>query len=265
MIRFLLLLTLLLAPEAGAADLLSGGAAQVIEVVDGDTVILDQSIQNSREVRLVGIQAPKLPLGRKNFKTWPLADQAKAALEALCLGRRVRLAHGGRQMDRHGRLLAHLYRVDDGLWLQGDMLDQGLARVYSFPDNRALVTEMLTLERQARQNRRGIWGHPFYALRPPEGLEGDIGTFQLVEGTVHSAANVRGTVYLNFGPDWRTDFTLRLNAKARRTFEADGLDPLSFKGQSVRARGWVQKNNGPMIDISHPEQLELLALPPPRR
>ncbi|MDP7625653.1 MAG: hypothetical protein QF493_11965 [Rhodospirillales bacterium] len=47
--------------------------AEVSVVIDGDTVKLKRTIGKgnlvSNQIRLVGIQAPKLPLGRKNFKT----------------------------------------------------------------------------------------------------------------------------------------------------------------------------------------------------
>src|SRR3546814_6279209 len=105
--------------------------------------------------------------GRKGFVEWPLAEAARSALAELVLDRQVGLAYGGRREDRHGRRLAHLIR-DDGLWVQGAMLEAGMARVYSFPDNTAAVPEMLTLERQARAARRGIWADPFYAVRGPE-------------------------------------------------------------------------------------------------
>src|SRR3546814_3362691 len=87
--------------------------------------------------------------GRKGFVEWPLAEAARSALAELVLDRQVGLAYGGRREDRHGRRLAHLIR-DDGLWVQGAMLEAGMARVYSFPDNTAAVPEMLTLERRAR-------------------------------------------------------------------------------------------------------------------
>ena len=107
-------------------------------VVDGDTVVLD----DGREVRLVGTQAPKLPLGRTNFPTWPLAEEAKRALEELVLGQEVALGYGGREMDRHGRVLAHLFLSDDETWIQGAMLASGMARVYTFPDNRSMIDEI---------------------------------------------------------------------------------------------------------------------------
>src|SRR5918995_1966448 len=113
------------APTGGM--LTQGTSAKVVEVVDGDTVVLD----DGKEVRLVGIQAPKLPLNRPNFKEWPLACEAKDELEKLVLNQRVTLSYGGTRMDRHGRTLAHLH-TDNGTWAQGEMLSRGLARVYTF-------------------------------------------------------------------------------------------------------------------------------------
>jgi len=42
-------------------------------------------------------------------------------------------------------------------------------------------------------------------------------------------------------------------------FDRAGIDPTSWKGRRVRVRGWLRKYNGPMIDASHPEQIEVLA------
>ena len=260
---FVLLCGIWLSPaHAGPFDdLATGETALVIEVVDGDTVILDRSADRANEVRLVGLQAPKLALGRKGFKEWPLAPDAKYALEALALNKRVTLRFGGARMDRHGRHLAHLF-LSDGTWIQGRMLDRGMARVYTFPDNRALTDEMYALERQARDANRGIWAHPFYALRAatPASLTRFTGTFQIVEGRVLDTARVKGTTFLNFGENWRDDFTITLNNRAHRLFIKKLVDPLTLTGQVLRVRGWLKKRNGPAINASHPEQIEILAV-----
>lgn len=250
----LVLLLLLTAPATAFAFLLpADGSARVVAVIDGDTVRLD----NGREVRLVGIQAPKLPLGRRGFTAWPLADEARAKLEALIGGQPVTLHYGGAREDRHGRLLAHLTSADGTLWAQGEMLKAGLARVYSFPDNRALVAEMLDLERAARAVRRGIWAERYYRIRKPEETRRDIETFQLVEGRVLQAAETRDRVYLNFGPDYRTDFTVAIARRALKLF-AHPFDAKSYEGKTIRVRGWLKFINGPMIDATHPEQIEVL-------
>lgn len=249
----LLVAALFVSSTAGAGPLADGGRATVASVVDGDTVILD----DARQVRLPGLQAPKLPLGRKGFRKWPLADQSKEALESLINGRVVDLRYGGARSDRHGRVLAHVYR-DDGLWVQGAMLRLGMARLYSFPDNRALVAEMRAAEQAARQARRGIWRLDYYAVRTPDTVAKDVGTFQVVEGIITDAAKVKRRVYLNFGADWRSDFTIRLDAKALKLFSKAGLDPATWSGRRIEVRGWVSKQNGPMIKASHPEQIQLL-------
>ena len=255
--RALALFILFSAAPAAALDLASGGSAVVGEIIDGDTVRLDREIFGAREVRLVGIQAPKLPLGRAGVREWPFAKEAKAELARLVQGRQVELGFGGQRLDRHKRLLAHLTR-DDGLWIQGALLGAGLARVYSFSDNRAVVPEMLAAERTARAARRGIWSHSFFAIRTPETAAKHINSFELVEGTVLDVATVGGRTYINFGPNWRTDFTIVLAPKAVRLFAQDGVKPETYRGQRIRVRGWLASRDGPMIEATHPQQIEVL-------
>jgi micrococcal nuclease len=238
-------------PESAPPPQIAG--QRVVEIVDGDTLVLE----GGRQVRLVGIQAPKLPLGRPGFETWPLAEESRAALLRMAEGQHLDLHFGGQREDRYRRYLAHL-TLPDGTWIQGTLLSEGMARVYSFHDNRALIPEMLALERGARDARRGIWALPYYRIRNPSETWNDIDSFQIVEGRVVDAARVRNIVYLNFGPDWRTDFTFMIGARALRLFTRMQIDPLALKGRLVRGRGWVKPQNGPLIEITHPEQLELL-------
>lgn len=252
------------ASDLRAADRPRGGETPevvsegtVASIVDGDTLRLTEGA----EIRLVGIQAPKLPLGRRNFRTWPLAEESKRALTALTAGRRLLLSYGGRRIDRHGRLLAHLTLADGadaGLWVQGALLDKGMARVYSFPDNRSRVAEMLSRERAARAAKLGIWAHPFYAIRAPETAARHIGTFQLVEGRIVGTATLRGRGYLNFGDNWKTDFTVSISPRALRQRWQGGPAIAALEGKRVRVRGWLKSYNGPLIEATHPEQIEIL-------
>jgi endonuclease YncB( thermonuclease family) len=236
------------------AGLTGGGRAVVQAVIDGDTVLL----ADGREVRLVGIQAPKLPLGRKGFEAWPLADVAKGGLEELVLGRAVRLAYGGRQVDRYRRQLAHLFREEDGLWVQGAMLALGLARTYTFADNRALIPALLDAERRARAVRRGIWAERYYQVLDQRQASASVDRFGLIEGKVLAVAIVRGRAFLNFGEDYRRDFTITLAPDVVELFEGEGIDIEGYANRRVRVRGWVQWRNGPSIEATHPEQIELL-------
>lgn len=232
-------------PETVATALVTG-------VVDGDTVVLD----TGAEVRLTGIQAPKLPLGRKGFRAWPFAAEAKSEMEKLSLRKRVRLEYAGRRHDRWGRLLAHLHAGE--IWLQREMLSRGLARVYTFPDNRKHAALLYAAERTARAAKRGIWALEWYRILSPADTVRWIGTFQIVEGVPKNVAIVRGRAYLNFGLDWKTDFTVSVAPRHLKLFRAAGVDIVSMENQRVRVRGWLVRRNGPMIGVTHPEQIEKL-------
>ena len=245
--------------RSGEGIALPGGLAQgqpgkAVSITDGDTLELD----DGRIVRLVGIQAPKLPLGRRNFPTWPLAPESAAALSELALNRTLTPWFGGARQDRHGRVLAHLGR-DDGLWIQGEMLARGMARFYTFEDNRAVAQSLYAIEREARAARRGIWVHPYYRVLADSEAHRHIGTFQLVEGRVLKAALVRGQGYLNFGRNWRDDFTITIPKRGLAAFRsAFGRKLEGIEGRRVRVRGWLRQFNGPMIEATHPEQIEVL-------
>ncbi len=236
--------------------LVDGPKGTVVSVVDGDTALLDNGIT----LRLVGIQAPRLPKGR-DVTAEPLAETAKAALAELLVGQAVRLRQSGERQDRHGRALGQLFLADE-TWVQRRMVATGLARVYSFPDNRACIGPLLAAEAQARQQRLGIWSDPYYAVRRadrPLELAEHSGRYQLVEGRVLHAEKVRDTVYLNFGRYWKEDFTVVIDSAALRRFGTAGLDPLGLDGTLVRVRGWVDSLDGPRIAVTHPEQIEVLA------
>lgn len=239
--------------KAGPEALRLGGQAKVVEVMDGDTVRLDDGSQ----VRLVGIQAPKLSLGRKNVSDWPLAGQARDVLSQWVLGKTVEMRYGGMDRDRTGRRLAHL--IDgQGRWLQGEMLKAGWARVYSFPDNRALVAEMLDIERAARAARRGIWNHSYYKVRVAKEMESLKDRFELVEDVVRRV-NVWGKrTYLNMGDAEPASFAAAIIPEDEQAFARARLIPRDLVGRRIRVRGWIVGDRQPIVEITHPEQIEVL-------
>lgn len=239
--------------------LVDGPRGTVASVTDGDTLILD----NGLVVRLIGIEAPKLPRGNDTFAAWPKSGEAKAALETLVAGKQVRLRYGGERLDRHGRSLGQLFVLGEPeTWVQGKLVADGFARVYSFPDNRSCVAELMQAEGRARLNRLGIWADPYYAVRRADKLgelTGRSGHYELVEGRVLAAEQAGGRVYLNFGRTWKTDFTVVIDKTALGRFSKDRFDPLKLADALVRVRGWVDTHDGPRIEVTHPEQIEVLA------
>jgi micrococcal nuclease len=258
--RLLLLFAVsaLCVPAPATAHLPPGLAVQAPvqaqAAIDSDTLRL----ADGRELRLVAIVGVKAGSGDADGARHALAEAGRALLERLAAGRRLDLAFNARSSDRYGRVLAHAATAD-GTWLQGEMLRAGLARVATSAETRAGAAEMLALEDEARRARRGLWAHAGWRVREAATLSArDADSFLIVRGTVQSVANVKGRTYLNFGDDWRSDFTVAIAPAALKLCRSAGLDPAALAGKSLRVRGWVKSQNGPLIDLTHPEQIEVL-------
>ena len=248
------------APAAAASCAREEGpAAQAVKMLDAETVALD----DGTELRLINVVSPRRPLWLKPERKWPEADRAERALEALVLGRQVQVFHDGPKKDRYGRLLGQLYVVtEDGpLWVQGALVEHGHARVQSTPGTRSCVQALLRLERAARLGHKGLWRSSFYRVRQALARDDIIklkNTFAVIEGRVHKHARVGPRSFLNFEEDWAHDFTVIIRQRALRLFEKSEIALENLQGTGIRVRGWVSYYNGPMIEVSHPEQIELM-------
>ncbi len=228
-------------------------------IIDSETLLLD----DGQEVRLIGALAPKPDVLDADVRDWPPAREALRALEALAQARTVTLRTEGRQRDRYGRLLAQVF-VGDGdslVWLQQRMILEGQARAYTLPGNTACLDALLAAEETARTAGRGLWQHAPYRVRSADEVDALLkltGRFVVVEGHVVGVTRAQTTTYINFGPDWRRDFTASL-ATATITQSSEGtarVDALS--GKRVRVRGWIERRNGPMIVLGSLDEIEVL-------
>jgi micrococcal nuclease len=174
------------------------------------------------------------------------------AVAGAVAGDLARLADG-----RTVRLVAHIERAD-GVWLQGALLERGLAQVQTRPGETARADEMLAIERKARAARRGLWAEPAFMAQDPTALAASAGRFRIVRGRVLRVAPTERYVYLNFGADWRSDFTLRIAPDLADSLAGSGLDLAGLAGRMVEVRGVVLDAAGPLIELSHPEQIQIL-------
>ncbi len=261
-VKFFMLSFMLSVQANEECDILQKGSTGIVaQVVDGDSVLLS----NGDKIRLIGIQAPKLALGREGFKDWPLAKEAKEALEEIALGKTVRLEYGGARVDRYDRVLAHLFILSEKkeIWVQKEMLERGFARVYSFADNRSCLETLLQAEASARVERKNIWANSYYNIRyadKPSKLLPLVDHYELVEGAVLSAKRVGSRRYLNFGEIYKNDFTVVIEKSAWRLFEKAGIKLSDYQNALIRVRGWIEIYGGPRIEVTHPEQIEILAI-----
>lgn len=243
---------------AAAADACAGPTVEegaVAAVLDGATLELG----GGRIVRLAGILAPEPPLGSAAVD-WPLATAARTALEALALGRTVSVAATPSGVDRYGRSVAFVGVVDGPASLSEAMVAIGLARALPAGEAPSCLAALLSREREAREKRLGLWAEPYYAIRAARdpALAEREDAYDLVEGRVLSVGERGPTAYLDFGRDWRTDFTAVVSGPAGEALAVRGVPVSSLEGRRVRLRGWIEQNNGPSLRITDPGQLELL-------
>lgn len=243
---------------AAAADACAGTSVEqgaVVAVVDGATLVLE----GGRIVRLAGILAPEPPLGRDSGD-WPLATAARETLGTLVLGRSVTIAATPSGIDRYGRTLAFVGVLDGPASLSEAMVTIGLARAKPGGEAPSCLAALFSREREAREKRLGLWAEPYYAIRAARdpALAEREDAYDLVEGRILSVGERGPTAYLDFGRDWRTDFTAVVSGPAGEALAARGVPVSSLEGRRVRLRGWIEQNNGPSLRITDPGQLELL-------
>jgi endonuclease YncB( thermonuclease family) len=239
----------------------------VAAVVDGRSFVLE----DGREVRLAAIEVPLLPTPGETGPRAEAGLAARAALAALIAGRGVELHQpragaAAATADRYGRTVAYVHLTENGAETSGgtsvanELLAKGHARVAAEVGNRACAAELLARERAAREAKLGLWGDRDYAIVGAESwaeLLAERGRFTVVEGKVLSVRESGGTIYMNFGRRWSQALTVTVAKRHERSFTAAGLSPKSLENRRLRVRGWVDERNGPRIEATCPEQIEI--------
>lgn len=153
-----LLLVLALA-TAGCGDGASSGGkpgdAQVVRVIDGDTIVV--RIQGREEsIRLLGIDTPESVDPRTPVECFGQeASRHTAAL--LPPGTDVRLVRDVEARDRYSRLLAYVYRADDGTFVNLELVRDGFAAVLTYPPNVTHADDFTAAAARARAKGLGRW------------------------------------------------------------------------------------------------------------
>jgi micrococcal nuclease len=161
--RFVMIL-LAVAVGAGAlaaAGLLPGPASRrasevgrVVKVVDGDTI--DVRLGDTVErVRYIGVDTPETKDPRKPVQCY--GQRASDFNTRLVGGAAVRLVRDVEPRDRYGRLLAYVYRVDDGLFVNAELARLGYAHPLTIAPDVRFADRFAALAGDAREHGRGLW------------------------------------------------------------------------------------------------------------
>lgn len=151
-----------------------GGPYLILEVSDGDTVVLE----NIGKVRLIGVDTPEKLAGdkleRQSAETGlskediqAMGQQASSFMESLILNKEVWLELDVEEVDRFGRTLAYLYLADpDGTWhyqsqsytqVNLELLNAGWAQPLTIAPNVRYADLYVTAARTARDQGIGFW------------------------------------------------------------------------------------------------------------
>jgi micrococcal nuclease len=131
------------------------GAPVVREVIDGDTIVVRLHGADEK-VRLIGIDTPETKDPRKPVQCFGAEASAHTA-ELLPRGTEVTLVRDVEERDRYDRLLAYVYRVDDGLFVNLELARGGYADLLTYPPNVAHTADFQGAVAEARREQRGLW------------------------------------------------------------------------------------------------------------
>lgn len=130
-----------------------GRSYTVKRVVDGDTIIVDFNGTQER-VRLTGVDTPESvhPDASRNVEFGKVSSSfTKNYLE----GKKVTLEFDVQERDKYSRLLAYVYV--DGEMFNNILLEEGMAKVATFPPNVKYADLFVNTEKKARENNKGLW------------------------------------------------------------------------------------------------------------
>lgn len=166
--------------------------------------------------------------------------------------------HRINRMGYHvGQIIMRSDNTEKNIWIQRELIAAGLARLRPSETNTEIISELIILENDAIDARRGYWAQDnaahytaLYLNNTPR-----YGQWAVVDGTVKKVANVKNYIFLNFGEDWRTDFTVSINAGQRRKLSREGFNIFDLGGKTIRVRGWLEDYNGTSIQLMDPAWL----------
>lgn len=191
--------------------------------------------------------------------------QANARLQELS-AQKVLVTAASDRPDFLGRRPARIESSLDGDWRKV-LLAEGLAMLV--PDDGHEIDSLINFEDAAIRGKLGLWSEPgpdasFYFVANGSGKNAiptasdAVGRFAVIDGTIKSIEHQEWRSYLNFGANWREDFTIALDASMRDAFArgADFQNVLKgWIGQKVRVRGVIENRGGPYIALRDPTWL----------
>ena len=129
--------------------------APVLRAVDGDTieVEIDGEVE---DVRYIGVDTPESVAPDQPVECFGHAASRFNA--SLVTGKRVRLVFDAEERDVYGRLLAYVHVIDEGPFVNAELVRRGYARTLTIAPNDRFADFFDRLEQAAANAGKGLWG-----------------------------------------------------------------------------------------------------------
>ena len=230
---------------------------KVLEVIYGDTVRLS----NGYLLRYIGLDTPEVRIrkgGRFIYSPQPFSLEAKEFNRKLVENKFIKLEFDVVKKDKYGRLLGYCFVGDK--FVNAELIKEGYASLYTFPPNVKYVDLFVKLQKEAREGAKGFWGG-YKTVDSGEAYK-YINQIRTVRGRVLSTYQSQKCVFLNFGQDYKTDFTIVVFNNSLKYFKDKGIEPVSFyRGKIVQVTGKIREYNGPEIIVNSPLEMEVINSP----
>jgi micrococcal nuclease len=129
--------------------------AELRTVVDGDTITVYVDGRTER-VRLIGIDTPETK--KPDTPVECFGPEASAfTVSLLPVGTPLHMERDVEARDKYGRLLAYVYRVRDGMFVNLEIIAKGYARLLTIPPNVTHVDKFVAAARNAERQNLGLW------------------------------------------------------------------------------------------------------------
>ena len=238
---------------------LLGHMGAVLATPCDEGLLLDESLPT---IRMNEVLANPMRFTASDDEFYYLADltvpeQGLLLIDDFFEEREARVKALRAQKDRWGRRPAILLDPELGD-LSVRLVKAGMAIVR--PQLRAFncLKFLINLESVAREKNVGLWVIKNVINDYKSISYEKIGHYGIVEAKLISVGQTRSKTYLNFGERWTEDLTGIIQRGTLADFSEFGHDLSVMKGKRVRLRGVMQLNQGPLIELKHPAQLELL-------
>lgn len=215
---------------------------KIKKVYDGDTILLT----NSKKIRFLSINTPEV--GTWNKPAEEGGEEARKWLVAKLNHQKIRLIQDVKKKDKYGRVLAHIF-TEAKEHINLELVKRGLATVNIYPPNLKYTRQLVAAQKQAEQDRKGIWGRKTYAPRAVEEINNNnYRGWQRIVGRVKSIHHAQKYSYLEFSDN----FSVVIAIKYSPLF----LKMDNYIGKKIEVRGWIRRNKARYsMYIRHPSSM----------